>query len=221
VTHDKAPTSQPGWSALADEQGMPVNVVEEHYRNIAGYFSETLCITWCQGLTLDEVAGVFGSGLDTGLRYNVAEAENAGFEAREEAGGVACSAIAGQLGPWVVVVEPEYGDTGSGHEILRELSAKDGRALNVYSGINSHSLDYYRDTRPLTTLQFLEWGEEPFHRQGDQPHLLDELIGNFSGERAADFRAFALAVAERLTGVRLTHDWLFSKHRWLQWEDWD
>ncbi|WP_344206431.1 DUF6461 domain-containing protein [Nonomuraea bangladeshensis] len=216
---DKAPT-RTGWSALAHEQGMPLNDMKEHYSDIAGYFSETLCITWCEGLTLDEVAVVFGSGPDTGLRYDLVEAENAGHEAREEAGGVACSAIAGQLGSWLVVVEPDYGDTGSDHETLRALSAK-GKALNVYSGVNSHSLDYYVNAQPLTVLQFMEWGEEPFHRQGEQPHLLDDLVGDFSGKRATDFQAFALALAERMTGVRLTHDWLFDKHRWLRWENWD
>ncbi|MFI7698325.1 DUF6461 domain-containing protein [Nonomuraea sp. NPDC049480] len=161
--------------------------MEEHYRDIAGYFSETLCITWCEGLTLD---------------------------------GVACSAIAGQLGSWVVVMEPDYGDTGSDNEILRGLSAK-GKALNVYSGVNSHTLEYYMNSRLLTILQFIEWGEEPFYRQGDQPHLLDDLIGDFSGKRATDFQAFVPALAERMTGVRLTHDWFFDKHRWLRWEDWD
>ncbi|MFI6296589.1 DUF6461 domain-containing protein [Nonomuraea sp. NPDC050790] len=194
--------------------------LEEHYQDLDGYFMETLCITWCEGRTLDEVAVIFGNGLDTGHRYTFAEAESEGFEAREEAGGITCSAIAGQLGSWVVVVEPELGYTGTDHEILRDLSAK-GKAINVFSGPNSHSLDYYAATRPLTTLTFLEWAAEPFDRQGDQPHLLNDLIEDFSGKQAADFRPFALALTERLTGVRLTADWLFEEHRWLRWETYD
>ncbi|MEU6999845.1 hypothetical protein [Nonomuraea sp. NPDC046570] len=196
-----------------------MNEAEEYYRDVVGYFDETMCVTWCEGLDLDEVAVVFGSGRDTGRRFDVIEAENEGFEAREVAG-VACSAIAGALGSWVVVVEPTYGDTGSDHEILRDLSAR-GRAFNVYSGVNSHSLDYYVASRPVTILQFRELSDDPLIRQGDEPYLFGELADSFPGGRPSDFRAFALMLAEHVTRVRLTHDWLFDKHRWLLWEDLD
>ncbi|MFI6482066.1 DUF6461 domain-containing protein [Nonomuraea sp. NPDC050663] len=135
-------------------------------------------------------------------------------------GRVSCSAIAGQLGSWVVVVEPDFGDKGSDHEILGALSAK-GRALNVYSGVNSHSIEYFVRSRRLTLLQFREMGEEPFDRQGDRPNLLDDLVEDFSGKGATDFQAFALALAEQMTGVRLSHEWLFDKHRWLHWDSYD
>ncbi|MEV4579913.1 hypothetical protein AB0K16_42370 [Nonomuraea jabiensis] len=51
---------------------------------------------------------------------------------------------------------------------------------------------------------------ELFHRDGGSPHLLDEVVA---------FRAFALALCEHLAQERLTPDWLFTKHRWLLWED--
>ncbi|MFI7124718.1 DUF6461 domain-containing protein [Nonomuraea sp. NPDC050153] len=193
---------------------------QAYYLDVVGYFDETMCVTWAEGLDVDAVAVVFGSGLDTGRRYDIVEAENEGFEAREIAGWP-CSAIAGRLGDWSVVVEPTYGDKGSNAETLRDLSAR-GRALNAFSGVTSHAFDYWAAGEQVTSLTFIELNAaEPFHRGGGSPQLLDDVVNDFHSGEVVAFRAFALALCEHLAQERLTHDWLFTKHRWLLWEDLD
>ncbi|WP_436760764.1 DUF6461 domain-containing protein [Streptosporangium sp. V21-05] len=178
------------------------------------WFEESLCMTWSRGVSLERVAAIFGSGIDTGRRLDFIDATIQGFEAREIAG-EACTAIVGELGEWVVTIEPD-GYRGSDVEIWSALSADD-QAIAFLCGFNVYKLDYVVASERVTNLSL--W--DSVHRSGIDPHRLDPFLHDLSLDDEFSVKVSALTICERLTGERLDSEWLTKKHRWLLWEDLD
>lgn len=120
--------------------------------------------------------------------------------------------VPGEGGDWTLVLQFEEGGTGMRQRFLETLSAG-GRAV-VHSsngGKPMHFFHWYEDAEMRTTF---EW---PTRREGSTPDALNPMIRGvgwpLSGdeEEAAelvDTKAAAFALAERLTGVRVTEELL-------------
>ncbi|MDX3239136.1 DUF6461 domain-containing protein [Streptomyces sp. ME03-5709C] len=120
--------------------------------------------------------------------------------------------VPGEGGEWTLVLHVGEGGTGMRARFLEALSAG-GRAV-VHSGNGGKPLEFfhwYEDRELRTTF------ERPAVRQGSTPDALNPLIGEVGwvspdGEGEAsegvDAKAAAFALAERLTGVRVTEELL-------------
>ncbi|WP_425465385.1 DUF6461 domain-containing protein [Nonomuraea mesophila] len=183
------------------------------YRNIVSeWFSESMSITFSHGLGIDEVAAVFGD-LGTGLYYTYPEAVEESYEAFEAAG-IGCTAIVGELGKWVVTVEPD-GYKGNLWHVLQRLSQSD-RAISVLCGHGTYNLSYVVHSQMVADLRLRDYSHKsPMESSELDPYFEGlEFTGNDS-----IIKASALTVCERLTHERLDGTWLNRRHRWLMWED--
>jgi hypothetical protein len=164
------------------------------------------CITFVKSSNEDEILRCFGGDLTTEKQMTLGEA----IESRIFTGshGNDCSfVLAGRIGEWIVT-EEFYGYQGVRHEVWRRASQGtemvimswdvDGRAEFIYAVEGKEVVAFDMDF--------------PEERGGSDPdRLLDYMLElPFSAENRL---ASALALAERITGVRLEPNWIESKHR--------
>jgi hypothetical protein len=181
--------TEPGRAAIADDYAW----LDSTWLTIG------FCVTYARGLSEREALLRFGAD-ETTLGPMTAEEA---IEIDLEHGGGGCFvALAQTVGDWAVVLEPN-GWLG------QELEAKSAgtTAVSVYLGGHGVTgFTYARDGEHLTSFEPLF----PDHRSGSQPDLvaphllavgLDESLGE---ERYGTITEGSLALAERLSGVRLT-----------------
>ncbi|BCY10522.1 DUF6461 domain-containing protein [Actinoplanes sp. L3-i22] len=113
--------------------------------------------------------------------------------------------VVATVAAWHVGIEIN-GDQGARSEVLRRLAAAgDGTALSVVRDINGRSeLTYVTGDRTQLVLDSLR----PERRSGSAPEVLDALLAGLPFGYRDDVipEAAALALAERVTGVRLPFD---------------
>jgi hypothetical protein len=192
---------------------------EFHYRSVVDDLAESLpdgSITWCHAVSADAVAVALGGELASAAPRSLSEVSGeAGHHVQRSGHGK--TLVIGELGSWFVVVEP---DDWNGSEALPRLSAG-GEAVSLWLGdtMRHYDLHYARDGQELCRFR---WGAEP---DGD-PFPLAGLLSGLSltsglpslealesGLPSFDeWKAHALILVERITGVRLTTQWLSGEH---------
>ncbi|MBA2892113.1 DUF6461 domain-containing protein [Nonomuraea soli] len=160
-----------------------------------------LCVTWIESMSVTETLVTAGGQAGGSGRRTFAQTVQAAYDALP---GWPGAAIAGSLGSWTVLVEPN-GFQGSRPEVLSRL-AQQGRALSVFWNANGDGqLAYAEDAHVLAMVDLLD--PEDFE---DLPPALSawpELA------EQDDLRSAALTLGELLTGERLEAQWLDAEHQ--------
>lgn len=193
--------------------------LESHYRAVTAYLTESLSdgtITWCRASSADELAVSLGGELSSSAPRSL-------FSADEESqyhilrSGRGKTLVIGELGPWFVVMEP--GDWIAVDALPRLSGAGEAVSLVIGDTLGHHHLHYARDGRQVCRFR---WGAEPEGDASSLEHFLSG-IALTSGLPSLDeesrlpslatWKTHALILAERLTDVRLTVDWLSREHK--------
>lgn len=173
---------------------------------VSAWFAEdSTCLTWSDLPDFDAATRAFGADPDSAEAMNVEDAQIEQYNA--DFPGVLPVLVTGAVGRWTLVVEPN-GSEGARSEVLRILAAG-GRAVSVL--LNGPNTDLL------------------FYTAAGAPTIVCDLGAGSSGELAAlpvadaasimatagdDDRlarqAAALILAERITGERLTEEWLLD-----------
>jgi hypothetical protein len=115
--------------------------------------------------------------------------------------------VAQRHGDHVLLVE-DNGFHGAQPQVLRRLSRDAVTAASVFWNVNAHSrLSFARDGRLLSMFDFVVDGPDA----GDDPSSVAALRDGLDFGRGNP-RAAALAFLERVSGVRLTADWVHAAH---------
>ncbi|MGW0809356.1 DUF6461 domain-containing protein [Nonomuraea sp. NPDC002799] len=183
--------------------------LECHYRSVVDDLAESLpdgSITWCHAASASDVAVALGGELSSTALRSLSEASGeAGHHVRRSGHGK--TLIVGELGSWFVIVEP---DDWNGAEALPRLSAA-GEAVSLWLGdtMRHYDLHYARDGQELCRFR---WGAEP---DGDPSSLVGLLSGLSLASGPPSFeewKVHAFILLERISGVRLTTQWLCREH---------
>lgn len=186
----------------------------EYYRALLGQvamagYGETLCLTWSYELSPLEVVERLGGDTrmvrPSSLR-TLCDDFNLTTVADYEAMG-----IVGSLGTWALAIEP-LSIAGSDVDVLARLSEGDSRAVNVLFHIGGNDrITYAVNGELLANIPLMFSGDDV---GGSHPESLRSLQEEFSFPtgNAATCRTAGLAAAERLTGQRLTQQWLMAAH---------
>lgn len=179
----------------------------EHYRTLLANGpgpAEAVCLTYATGCAEDAIIRAFGGDPSTAEDATIAEAQAwaMSFHYSE----VPCFALIGDFGDWWIAVEPN-GFQGSRPEVLRGASAA-GRALSVYWNVNAdNAFNYAVAGRRLLTFDMMF----PEDRHGSAPDALEVEISRLPFDD--DWCAAGLALAERISGVRLDRTWTSRRYR--------
>ncbi|MFC4006136.1 DUF6461 domain-containing protein [Nonomuraea purpurea] len=173
-------------------------------------------LTWCRAAGVEDVAIALGGLPPSAVRRSLREAsEEAGQHVQESGHGK--TLVVGELAPWILVLEP---DDWNGAEALPRLSSG-GEAVSLWFGdtMRHYNLHYAKDGRELCRFA---WGAEP---DGAPSPLAGQLRGlSLSAEPPPmgaqewrppsfdEWKVHALILAERITGARLTAEWLSREH---------
>ena len=167
------------------------------------WIGAAFCLTYARGLAAAEALRRFGADVAAMRPMTVDEVGEAGVAAD---GDGRIIALARRIGDWAVVLEPN----GFRGQFLDAVSAGT-TAVSVYLGAHGVTgFTYTRDGERLTAFEPLFADS----RHGSQPDLvvphllavgLDESLGE---QRFGTIVTGSLALAERLTGARLTPELL-------------
>ncbi|QFY11591.1 hypothetical protein GBF35_37910 [Nonomuraea phyllanthi] len=159
-----------------------------------------LCLTWCQGDGLEEVARKFGADLHSGSWAASDDLE----ELEEEYPGQLLQLT--YMDGWIIALEPS-GFQGVRPEVLGPLSSG-GRALSVTWNVErDSSLRYAVDGEIMTSCTLINVEQ----RAGVDPSALDTVlreVGLYGRLPMEECKARSLALGERISGQRMTPDWL-------------
>jgi hypothetical protein len=164
-------------------------------------WGEAFCLTFVRGL--DDAALVTAFGGDPAAMLPQARLAQVldGFPYGEEP----ATLVVAELGDWRVGIEFN-GCQGNRSEVLRRAAAAgDGTALNVYRDVSGRSeFTYVSEDRTQVVIDHIR----PDRRTGANPRLLDEHLDALPFGHRDDIipEAAGLALAERITGVRLPFD---------------
>lgn len=161
-------------------------------------------LAFVRGLDEAEVLRRFGADPDSARPMTLAEIDRAQQDALPES--LLLAAVT-KVGDWVLVLEPG-GFQSTLDEVLSVVSAG-GEVLSVYRNLDavgqiSHAVDGRLRTAFDQLVPYLRWGSLP-------DALLPVMLAvglDPDGGTAPDPDAAALALAERVTGVRLTEETL-------------
>lgn len=174
----------------------------DHYRRMlddAPYLREALCLTYASGLDRPGLIRAFGGDpAATMPRRDISD--RLGQNHYTE---VPAALLVAEIGLWQIGLEVN-GYQGSRTEVLRRAAAG-GEALSVYWNVNAHSaLTYAVGGRTSFGFDMLR----PEDRYGPDAAEVDAHVAGlpFGLHNDADWRAAGLALAERITGVRLPAD---------------
>ncbi|MEV6868607.1 DUF6461 domain-containing protein [Streptosporangium subroseum] len=173
---------------------------------VSAWFAEdATCLTWSDLPDFDAVARAFGTDPDSAEAMNVEDAQIEQYNA--DFPGVLPVLVAGTVGRWTLVVEPN-GCEGARPEVLRALAAK-GRAVSILlNGPNIDLLSYATAGAPAIVHDLgAESGEELTVLPVTDAASIMAAAGD--GDRLAR-QAAALVLIERITGERLTEEWLLD-----------
>ncbi|MFG1960029.1 DUF6461 domain-containing protein [Nonomuraea sp. NPDC049028] len=171
-----------------------------HYRKLLEENLDVpLCVTWIECMPANEALVAAGGQEDGSGRRTFAQTVQAAYDALPARAG---AAMAGSLGSWTVLVEPN-GFQGTRPEVLARL-ARQGRALSVFWNANGDGqLAYAEHGRVLVTADLFD--PEELEDLEDLPDVLSawpELA------EQDDLRSAALTLGEMLAGGRLEAEWL-------------
>jgi hypothetical protein len=173
-----------------------------------GSLQEMYCMTLVQGLTPAEVLARLGADPQGEFAGFDAFAErDMEFQDSQDLYGdymfVGATSVPGRDGPWTLVVEIN-GTVGTDGPLMALVSER-RRVVSHYCNTNALSLFHWWEDGELRT-QF----EGPLHRSGSTPDALTEAMAQagFDLVNGGGNLAAGLALAEELTGVRVTADLL-------------
>ncbi|MDP9870217.1 MULTISPECIES: DUF6461 domain-containing protein [Streptosporangium] len=172
-----------------------------HYRSLVdGVLTMPLCVTWVEGLSVEEALLRVGRREDGMAERTFAQTVRAAYDAMPTYAG---AALVGRLGKWVALIEPN-GFQGSRLSVLSELSRK-GRALSVFWNVNSEAQIAYAECgRVLANF-------DPFTLED----LEDLPVALSAWQDLAfedDVRVAGLALGETFSDQRLDEEWLSAEH---------
>ncbi|WP_147268090.1 DUF6461 domain-containing protein [Spongiactinospora rosea] len=164
-----------------------------------------ICLTWCHASSAVEIGRLLGADLSTAARRTVVEADNESSE-RVSQTGESNVLVIGEILPWHLVAEP--GGALAARRIGQLAAGSEAISLVIGDTLMHYSLLYARDGHLLCRLR---WLDEP---SGDTAFLkpyIDDL--DFTHETTSDdWKANALELVHRITGVSLTKVWLERPH---------
>lgn len=164
-------------------------------------------ITWISGLEPETALDILGGDPDSELSLSFDDCHSAAFKDFQLRGHSGSEILLSKAGPWLVCVEP-FGDGGTG--TLLALSKKGTAFSLLLHPHDSHTFTYAADAEALLVVHRIDepWVEGPIS--------LEEIVGEppllERGAEPVTWAANALAIAERLTGFRLTTEWLNAEH---------
>lgn len=166
-------------------------------------WGEAFCLTFVRGLDESALISAFGGNPATVMSpADLAHALD-GFRHGDEP----ATLLAATVGDWRVGIEIN-GAQGCRPEVLRRAAASgDGTALSVFRDVQGRSeFTYVTGDRTQVVIDQIR----PERRSGSDPQVLDALIAGLPFGHQGDIipEAAGLALAERLTGVRLPLDLL-------------
>ncbi|MEV3926626.1 DUF6461 domain-containing protein [Actinomadura coerulea] len=177
-----------------------------------GSLYEMYCMTLVQGPGPAEVLARLGAEPQGELRGFDAFTDRDGeFQDGQDLYGdymfVGAMSVCGHDGPWTLAVEIN-GTVGTDDRLMGPLSTGT-RVVSHYRNINAVTLFHWWEDGELRT-QF-EW---PVHRSGSSPDALVQTMAEvgFDLVEGSSDVAGNLALAEELTGVRITADLLDTSH---------
>ncbi|MEU6428665.1 hypothetical protein ABZ860_22460 [Microbispora sp. NPDC046973] len=185
-----------------------LDAVESHYRSLLDRHGENLgetCLTWCRAGSSHELAGLLGGDLRSAAPRTLSDADAESHQHIMQTGR-GNTLLVGDLGSWFIVMEP--GDLRASKS-LDHLSIN-GEALSLVIGdtLLHYSLIYACKGRVLCRLRYLD----------DPAGDIGALEGNLAdlpylrGKSSNEWKVHALVLIERITGVRLTAEWLSREH---------
>ncbi|MFF4414593.1 DUF6461 domain-containing protein [Streptosporangium sp. NPDC001559] len=176
-----------------------------HYRKLLEENLDVpLCVTWIECMPATEALVAAGGQEDGSGRRTFTRTVQAAYDALPARAG---AAMAGSLGSWTVLVEPN-GFQGTRPEVLARLT-RQGRALSVFWNDNGDGqLAYAEHGRVLITADLFDPEELE-----DLEDLPDALSAWPELAEQDDLRSAALTLGEMLTGGRLEAEWLAAEHQ--------
>ncbi|MEU4689578.1 DUF6461 domain-containing protein [Actinoplanes sp. NPDC023714] len=178
-----------------------------YYREILNaepWLAEALCVTWFRGIGADEAFRAFGA--DPATAEPLTPERAADLTDHVHYSDWPDVVKIGPLGgDWLVAVEVN-GFQGTRPEVLRPLS-RNGAALTVFWNVNAvNEFAYAAGGRTVVSFEM----SDPQYRHGSEPGFLDERMAGLPFGGDGDFRAAGLALAERVTGHRLTRETILA-----------
>jgi hypothetical protein len=174
--------------------------MQSHYRSLVqDYFQQPLCITWYSGLrTVDVLVGIGGLST-TATERTFSETVGSAYDSIPRYAG---AALAGGLDDWVLLLEPN-GFQAHRTDVLSTLS-REGQALSIMWNLDAdYSIAYAEGGHVVSHF-------DPLESVDEVPDRLTTLMRVEDFED--DWKAAALALGERLTGIRLEASWLTATH---------
>ncbi|SNR97115.1 hypothetical protein SAMN05216276_100250 [Streptosporangium subroseum] len=182
---------------------MDAEVLAYYGRLVEETLTVPLCITWVEDLPATDVLAAAGRREDGVGSRTYAETVQAAYDAIPVHAG---AALAGPLGEWTVLVEPN-GFQGSRPDVLTGLSRR-GRALSVFWNANGDGqLVYAEHGRLLTVLDLFD--PEELEELEELPPALSAWAELAEQD---DPRVAGLALGEAVTHRRLDARWLAGEH---------
>ncbi|GLX93277.1 DUF6461 domain-containing protein [Herbidospora sp. NBRC 101105] len=175
---------------------------DEHYRRVVQSIDPSLAdgtITWCRAAN---VAAVLPIDPDSAVPQTLSDAFDLSIN-QVAMTGRGRTVVIGELDGWFLVLEPN--DWNSADRIAALSRGGEAVSLVIGDTLRHYHLHVARDGEQVCRFR---WGDAP---EGEPP----SLAGDLALETPLDFdvwktRAFVLA--ERLTGVRVTTEWLAAEH---------
>ncbi|MFI6505943.1 DUF6461 domain-containing protein [Nonomuraea typhae] len=167
---------------------------------IDAVLTHPLCVTWCHGLNDEQALLRIGGLPQTMAHRGFNEAVTAAYDALPHHAGCA---LAGKLGQWTVLIEPN-GFQGARLPLLADLS-QGGQALSIFWNDKGDArIAYAERGRLIAAVDPFDpdpdAGEDPAEERFLQ--LWQDLA-----ETEEDWRADALRLAETIVGQGLDADW--------------
>ncbi|MFF5234376.1 DUF6461 domain-containing protein [Dactylosporangium sp. NPDC000521] len=156
-------------------------------------------VTYVQGLNHDAVILAFGGHPADAMMLTVDEAIDVALAGRPSVDSV----LVREAGEWIVVVEPLSGYRGESAPVLQAVASV--RAVNVFWSIAGPAS--FSMAAAGETAFWLDLNDSSNDRLPADMAPLAEALGLWD----SDWYAPALALAELLTGVRLTDEFLAGK----------
>ena len=180
---------------------MNISAIEHYRRLLARYpgLAQAMCVTYAEAIDEDSFIRAFG-GDPAATATRTLEAPGAELnDYRYD--NVPYTVLVTRVGDWLVGLE-DNGFQGSRPEVLRGASAN-GRAVSVYWNVNGTNRFTYNVSGSCVV------GFDMFsthQRWGRAPDALVDQLGGLSFDEPGLLWPVGLALAERVTGVRLDEE---------------
>ncbi|MEV4289348.1 DUF6461 domain-containing protein [Nonomuraea bangladeshensis] len=162
-----------------------------------------LCLTWCRGDDLEEVARRFGADLPSGVWADPDDLE----DLEESYHGQLLQLTS--LDGWVLALEPS-GFQGVRPEVLGPLSSSGRAALSVFWNVElDSSICYAADGQIMTSFKLIDVES----RTGAAPTALDAVLDEFGLHTELpidECKARSLTLGEKVSGRPIPTGWLDS-----------